>query len=67
MSRINYIIIVMYKINKKLKITNSIGGGERNKCKNEHLLCCIVMTSTQLFPHTVSNQLNEDSKNQAVF
>ena len=24
MSRINYIIIVLYKINKKLKITNSI-------------------------------------------
>ena len=39
----------------------------RNKCENEHLLCCIVMTSTQLFPPTVSKQLNEDNQKTGAF
>ena len=33
----------------------------------EHLLCFIVMTSTQHSPRTISKQLDEDKKKEALF
>ena len=39
----------------------------RNKFNNEHLLFCIVMTSTKLLICTVSKKLNEDNEKQALF
>ena len=33
----------------------------------EQLLCCILITSTQFSPRTVSEQLNEDNRKQALF
>ena len=44
--------------NKKINI---------NKCENEHLLCCIVMISTQFPPRNVSEKPNKDNKKQALF
>ena len=40
---------------------------ENTNCDKEHLICMIVMTSTQRLPRTVSNQLNRDNEKQALF
>ena len=38
-----------------------------NNFDKEHLLCYIVITSTQSSPRTINKQINEDNKKQALF
>ena len=42
-------------------------GGKINKYKNDHLLCCIVITSTQCSHRTIIEKLNKDIKKQTLF
>ena len=63
MSHINYISSLHIKTCQiKVQSKRNI-----NKCKHDHSLCCIVMSSIQRLPHTVSEQLNQDNKKQALF
>ena len=40
---------------------------KNTNCDKYHLLCYIVMTSTQHIPRSVSEQLNSDNKKHELF
>ena len=56
----------MYKTKKKDQ-NNKFNSRNIDKCENEHLICSIVMTSTQRLPRTISEKINKDNKKQALF
>ena len=63
MSHINDIRIFMYL--KTCKITSSTE--KINNYENQHLICCIGMSSTQSLSHNISEKLNKDNEKQALF